>query len=111
MTITSRQNPLVARYRAAARGESADTVLLDGVHLVSDAISAGLRIREAAIAADAVDRDDLQPVIQRLARANVEPVVASASVMAALSPVRSSSPVVALADRPRGSCAIDQLAD
>ena len=98
--VTSRQNPLVARYRAAARGEARELLLLDGVHLLSDALAAGLRIREAAIAADAGEREDLRSIAEQLARVGVEPVVASSSVMAALSPVRSSSAIVALADRP-----------
>ena len=35
--ITSRQNALVARYRAVAQGTEPDLLLLDGLHLVSDA--------------------------------------------------------------------------
>lgn len=98
--VTSRQNALVARYRAAARGEAAGLVLLDGVHLLAESLAAGLRIREAAIASHAVDREELTPLIQRLTAAGVDLVAASTSVMAALSPVRSSSPIVALAERP-----------
>src|SRR2546425_389506 len=44
-SIASRQNPIVARYRSAARGDAADVVLLGGVHLVVGAI---LRVAEAA---------------------------------------------------------------
>lgn len=78
-------------------------MLLDGVHLLSDAIAAGLRIREAAVTSEAVDRDDLRPILRRLADARVEVLTVSAPVMAALSPVRSSSPIVALADRPEAA--------
>ena len=98
--ITSRQNPLVARCRAAARGQLSDVLLLDGVHLVSEAIAAGVRIRLLVIAADAVDRSDVAGILDALHRNDVESVIVSAPVMAALSPVRSSSAVVALADRP-----------
>jgi TrmH family RNA methyltransferase len=97
--ITSRQNPIVARYRAARRGEAAD-MLLDGVHLVSDAIAAGVALHDVVVAGDALDRPDLHDLLQRLARAGFDPVIASALVMAALSPVRSSSTIVALAARP-----------
>jgi RNA methyltransferase, TrmH family len=96
--ITSRHNPLVERYRSAARGP-ADTLLLDGVHLIIDALAAGLRVREAAVAADAA-RVDIDALVGRLARAGVDTVAATTSVMAAISPVRSSSAIVALADRP-----------
>jgi TrmH family RNA methyltransferase len=99
--ITSRHHPIVARIRAVARGETADLLLLDGIHLVLEAMSAGLPIRQAAIAADAADRPELQNVLARLNQLHVDVVTVGASVMTALSPVRSSSPVVAVADRPR----------
>jgi RNA methyltransferase, TrmH family len=104
--ITSRQNPLVARYRAAARGDADDLLLLDGAHLVADALDAGVRLREAAvgavgdIAGDAVRRADIRALVARLTEAGVDVIAASAEVMDALSPVRSASAIVALADRP-----------
>ena len=99
--ITSRQNPLVARCRAAARGELPDVLLLDGVHLVSEAIAAGVRIRLLVIASSAVEAPEVIGLVTRLAPHAVESVIVSAPVMAALSPVHSPSSVVALADRPR----------
>lgn len=99
--ITSRQNPSVARFRAAARGETADLLLVDGVHLVVEAMAAGLPIRQVAAAADAVDRPDLRPALARLSKLGVDVVTATAAVMSAISPVRSSSPIVALVERPR----------
>lgn len=101
--ITSRQNPLVARYRAAARGDAA-TILLDGIHLVSDALAARLHIRDAAVAAHAADRDrDIAALMRSLVEAKADVVTATAPVMAAMSPVRSPSPIIALADRPAAS--------
>src|SRR5439155_831441 len=41
MAVTSRHNPLVARFRDAANGDGA-VVLLDGAHLVADAMAAGV---------------------------------------------------------------------
>jgi len=99
--ITSRHNPMVARFRGAARGETADLLLLDGVHLVREAMTAGLRIRQVAVAADATNRPEVQNILARLNQLGVDIITAGASVMSALSPVRSSSPVVAVADRPR----------
>ena len=98
--IASRQNPIVSRYRLAARGDSAGTMLLDGTHLVGEAIAAGVHVREAAFAATAVDDPDLRPIAEQLDRIGADVFAVTAPVMAALSPVRSSSPVVALADRP-----------
>jgi RNA methyltransferase, TrmH family len=102
-TISSRQNPLVARYRAAARGDGTDAgnvVLLDGVHLVAEAVNAGVTIRHAAVKAESMNITEVGLLVEKIARAKGDVVMASASVMDALSPVRSSSTIVALADRP-----------
>jgi TrmH family RNA methyltransferase len=98
-TVSSRRNPLVARYRAAARGDSTGVVLLDGAHLVIEALDAGLRLREAAITAEAAARDEVEPILARL-RTSTDVVLVAASVMDALSPVKSPSGIAALADRP-----------
>jgi TrmH family RNA methyltransferase len=97
-SVSSRRNPLVERYRAAARRETPDVLLLDGVHLVSEAVAAGLRIRETAVKTDAMAITEVGLLVERLAHANVDVVTVSASVMDALSQVRSSSTVVALAE-------------
>src|SRR5437763_7874442 len=95
--IVSRQNPVVTRYRAAARGDADGVMLLDGVHLVEEALAAGIRIREAAISAERMDDAAGRDLAAALERAGVDVASATAPVMAALSPVRSTSPVVALA--------------
>jgi TrmH family RNA methyltransferase len=99
-SVSSRRNPLVERYRAAARRETPDVLLLDGVHLVSEAVAAGLRIREIAVKTDAMAITEVGLLVERLAHANVDVVTVSAAVMDALSQVRSSSTVVALAECP-----------
>lgn len=98
--ITSRQNPLVARFKNAARGEPSDVVLLDGLHLVHDALDARLRIREAVVVRGARDRDDVGALLARLAQAGVDAATVTDQVMEAVSVVRSPSPMAALADRP-----------
>jgi len=103
VTITSRQNPLVARFRDAARGDAVGVMLLDGAHLVADAIGAGIAIRLAAVTAASRDAADLRELLAGLARAAVEVATVSAPVMDAISPVRSSSAIVALAERPAGT--------
>src|SRR5262245_19823646 len=96
--IKSRQNPLVARYRAAARSEG-DLVLLDGAHLVSDALSAGIDIRHLAVTPAAQERREVASLVTLLTRTHTDIAIVSDSVMDALSPVRSSSGIVALATR------------
>jgi TrmH family RNA methyltransferase len=91
-SITSRQHPIVKRFRRlAARRDDDRTVLLDGEHLVRDALDAGVRIeivladpRHAAVA-DAA----------RAAGATVHDV--AGAVIDAASPVRSPGGVVAIA--------------
>ncbi len=75
-------------------------LLLDGAHLVDDALAAGVSIREAAITATADDDDQLRSLIAALEEATIEVVTVTTAVMDALSPVRSSSAIVALAERP-----------
>src|SRR5689334_8638776 len=98
--IASRQNPIVARYRLAARGESDGVMLPDGAHLVVEALAAGIAIREAAVGADRERDPDLCALVARLDARGIDTVEVTAPVLAALSPVRSTSPIVALADRP-----------
>jgi TrmH family RNA methyltransferase len=98
--ITSRHNPRVAQYRAAARGEAAGLLLLDGAHLVAGALAAAFSLEHAAVVSTALDREDIRTLTAELERTGVELSVATPPVMAALSPVRSSSAIVALARRP-----------
>ena len=100
MTITSRHNPLVARFRDAARGDAAGVMLLDGAHLVADALSADVVIHVAVVTAAAQQSDAIQALVDRLSRRAVDVVSVSAPVMDAISPVRSASAIVALAARP-----------
>ena len=99
MTITSRQNPLVVRFRDAARGDGGP-ILLDGAHLVADAVGARLTIRLAVVTPASREKDDVSELLAALSRMQVEVATVSAPVMDAMSPVRSSSSIVALADRP-----------
>jgi RNA methyltransferase, TrmH family len=106
--ITSRRNPIVARFRAVAKGDRTDELLLDGVHLVGEAIAAGLRMREAVVTAGVPGDNeaghggasDIADIAERLRRLDVPVTTASAAVMHALSRVQSASPVVAIAERP-----------
>jgi len=98
--ITSRRNALVARYRAIARGDEPALLLLDGAHLVAAALAAGVGVRQAVVAAADLGRGDLKALVDGLARKHIEVLTASASVMDALSPLRSPSAIVAIADRP-----------
>lgn len=96
--ISSRQNPLVARYRAAAGGES-DDLLLAGVHLVGEALAARIPLDHVLIAAETIDRPEWATLLAALRSGETPLDTASASVMDAVSPLRSSSAIVAVARR------------
>jgi TrmH family RNA methyltransferase len=98
--ISSRQNDSVARYRRAARGDERALMLLDGEHLVAEAASASIAIRHVLVSSEAAERPAHRGLLERLDRAGVEVAIATAPVIAAASPVRSPSPIVALAERP-----------
>lgn len=98
--LSSRRNPLVARFRAAARDDRA-VMLLDGDHLVAEALGAGIALDTVALVPDKVP----QSLQQRLRHA-VPPerlVSVTAALMDALSPVHTPSGIVALAARPATS--------
>lgn len=75
-------------------------MLLDGEHLVVEALAADVAIHEVAIAASRAESDEYRDLVSKLERAGADVTSATAPVMAALSPVRSTSPIVALAERP-----------
>ena len=101
-SITSRQNPVVARFRALA--DTADPtgarVLLDGVHLVRDAQESGHAFEIAAVSSSRMASETEEAhVAQALASSGVEVVQAPDAVFAAMSPVRTPSGLVAIATR------------
>ena len=104
--ISSRQNPLVGRFRELARGARAGRVLLDGEHLVEEAIAEDVPLEIVAIADRLLDsRSD--GLIARLRCANAEIVRVPDAVMAAMSPVRQPSGIVAIARA--GPAALDDV--
>jgi TrmH family RNA methyltransferase len=105
-TITSRHNPVVARFRAAAsRRDNPDDILLDGVHLIQEAFAAGLTVTCVAVTATAGALATLRTLLDGAASPRPQVYQVSAAVMEALSPVRSPSGAVALARPPRHTLA------
>lgn len=99
--LTSRQHPLVRAFRAAAaEGGARDGVLLDGAHLIRDALAAGVPLRAVLVSTEflsaSADADRTVVEIARHSGAHVQE--ATAQVLDAASPVRAASGIVALAD-------------
>jgi RNA methyltransferase, TrmH family len=78
-------------------------MLLDGPHLVADALAAGVSIETVAFTARAVSMPELVRLVERLSTTPAELVQVTDSMMAAMSPVSTPSGVVAIATRPASS--------
>ena len=97
--ITSRRNPIVARFREITRSATptSSTILLEGPRLIAEALAAGVRIDLAAISTGAAKARRTAAVLDRLDPAVTRLVGVSPAVMEALSPVSTPSGLVALA--------------
>jgi len=98
-SIRSRQHRFIQRCRALARGYDSLTgeILLDGTHLVQEALGCGLENLSVAIDTDLLHRPDVAGLVDRLACAGANLFDASADAIAAASPVRTPSGIVAIA--------------
>jgi len=103
--ITSRRAPLVAMCRAINRGDPVHNrwILLDGAHLVSEAVSLGIGVSTAAFTPRARAGADGTRLAEALAACGAQIADVTESVMEAMSPVSSPSGVVAIAERPASS--------
>jgi TrmH family RNA methyltransferase len=99
--LTRRQDPIVKDFRDLA-GDAADgeRVLLDGAHLVGDALDAGVRLRTLLVTSRFFDRATSRErqLPDRAAAAGALVFSVTEPVMDAASPVRTSSGIVAIAD-------------
>jgi len=95
--ISSRRNPVVRQFRdAAALGE--DRLLLDGLHLVDEALGSGLEVELVAVA-DCLAEGTRRELVRRAGQAGARILSVSDTVLEAISPVHRPSGVVAVARR------------
>ena len=98
--ISSRQNALVKRFRDVAAGQAAgEWMLLDGEHLLGEALASGLHIDVVALA-ERVSTGPLAGLAAELERKGVRVVTTTSDAMIAASPVKHPSGVVAIARQP-----------
>jgi RNA methyltransferase, TrmH family len=97
-SITSRQHPIVARFRAAAAGrpQRPGETVLDGPHLVRDALAANVLLAVVATTPDAHETGEIAALLGVAAHRAIEVLLVSAPVMEAISPVRTPSGIVAI---------------
>jgi TrmH family RNA methyltransferase len=104
--IASRQNALVRRFKTAAReGGSGGIALLDGEHLLHEALSSGVPVDVVAVA-DSVTEDRRERLAAQVEPSGARLVSVPEHVLAAMTPVRQPSGVVALARC--GSATVDR---
>ena len=88
---------MVKRFREAARERrTGDVVLLDGAHLVAEALDSQVRLDTIAVTADAAS-GPLADLAARCAAAGARVLTVADSLLTAMSPVRHPSGIVALA--------------
>ncbi len=97
--VSSRQNPVVMRFRQLAGGDSeGQWMLLDGEHLAGEAVRSNIRIEVAAFSMAAAER--LDALRSQLERSGSRVITVSDQVLDVISPVRHPSGVAAIAARP-----------
>jgi len=98
--ISSRHNPIVKVFRALAHGrDEQGRWLLEGPHLVREALQSGVRISTAAVCPALAGRlEGVDALVAALEAGGTTIVPVTAAVMAAVSPVRTPSGLVAIGD-------------
>lgn len=96
LTLTSRRHPLVSRCRDAADGHG-DDVLLDGPHLVAEALAAGTPLTALLVSEGVEHRPEIRALLARASTLDVPHHLVTPAVLDAASPTRTPSGVVALA--------------
>jgi RNA methyltransferase, TrmH family len=101
VSVSSRRHPAVRAFReAAAHPGSSSSVVLDGAHLVRDALAAGIPVRRLIVSSDFLRRaaEEDRAVVEAAAATGAAIYHATPAVLDAASPVRKASGLVALAD-------------
>jgi len=95
--VSSRQNDVVKRFREIVReGRLGDAVLLDGPHLIADALGAGVELEVVAFARAAAT-GQLAELAERCAASRARVITAPDALFALMSPVKHAMGVVAIA--------------
>ena len=98
--ITSRQNPLVKRFRRVRAGSERQHIFLEGVRLIEDAINASARFESVAFTAalEASERGSI--LLDALRRVPCRGALVSKQVMEAIADTETPQGVVAIVSRP-----------
>lgn len=94
--MSSRQNATVKRFRALARARDGDHVLLDGAHLLEEALKSGIEIEVAAFS-QAAANGRLGGLVAEAQRSGARTAIASDALFSSMSPVQHPSGALAIA--------------
>jgi TrmH family RNA methyltransferase len=94
--VTSRQNALVKRFRALAQERADGEVLLDGIHLVEEALASGIQV-DLALFSESAARGRLATLVRAVERTGTRTVAVTDGIFPSVSPVQHASGVVAIA--------------
>lgn len=98
--ITSRQNPLVKRFRRVRTMGERQHVFLEGVRLIEDAISTGARFESVAFTAELESSERGAALLDSLRRVQCRGALVSKQVMEAIADTQTPQGVAALVSRP-----------
>ena len=98
--ITSRQNPLVKRFRRVRAISERQHVFLEGIRLIEDAINAGARLESVAFTAELESSERGAALLESLNRVQCRGALVSKQVMEAITDTRTPQGVAALVGRP-----------
>jgi TrmH family RNA methyltransferase len=98
--ITSRQNPLVKRFRRVRAMGERQHVFLEGVRLIEDAINTGAHFESVAFTAELESSERGAALLESLRRVQCRGALVSKQVMEAIGDTRAPQGVAALVSRP-----------
>lgn len=98
--ITSRQNPLVKRFRFLRAGGERHHVLLEGVRLIEDALRAGAHFETVAFSAQLESTERGLALLDKLQQVPCRGAYVSKQVMDAIADTESPQGVAAIVSRP-----------
>lgn len=98
--VTSRQNPLVKRFRSVRQGRERHLILIEGVRLMEEAVAAGLHFEIIAYSERLHNSERGEKLYQRLLTLPCRGAVVTDSVMAAMSDVEEPQGIAAIAHMP-----------
>ena len=98
--ITSRQNPLVKRFRRVRAMGERQHVFLEGVRLIEDAINAGAHFESVAFTAELESSERGAALLDLLRRVQCRGALVSKQVMEAIVDTKTPQGVAALVSRP-----------